>query len=209
MNRHTIQRWPFHALILYAVASLSTRERMHAQNGREVPNIAGTYEVMICRRSCVPQEAGEVLTRGYLVLEPGTFPLSSLPDRAQQYFRRYTAFLALGEGEGPPNACFVFDSPASTGVATRSEPVGVTRWKRDSADSIQIRLLRRTHTSYTAQVSVHGDELHGRGDSWNWRSGDGRAESDVVEGRRVGPADRNRCIRAAEARMTSLRSQAP
>jgi hypothetical protein len=164
--------------------------------------VAGTYAVDICRDSCQPASGGRVLSRGHIILEPRTFRLASLPDRAERYFRRFTAILALGEGEGDPNACFSLTPRTSLATNAGAEPVGVTRWRWVPGDSIHLQLRRANHTAYAAWITVRGTKLVGVGRSRTWPAEEPLV--DVIEGRRIGPPDRSICTRAAERRLREI-----
>jgi hypothetical protein len=186
---------------IVAIVLLGGEADAQARRGLRAPGVAGTYAVTICRVSCDPARGGEVLTRGHVVLEASTFRLTSLPDAAERYFRTVTALLALAEGEGDPNACFALTQPTSLDVNAGQEPVGVTRWRKTSGDTIRLELERGSHSSYAARFVVRGARLRGVGQS-EWQSED--APVDVLEGQRIGPPDRSLCLRAAERRLREI-----
>lgn len=186
----------------FAAAILATGADVQAQRSTRASDIPGTYAVTICAASCDTHTGGRVLTRGHLILEARTFRLASLPDDAERYFRKFTALLALAEGEGDPNACFVLQQPTSLDVSAGSQPNGVTRWRRAQGDTIHVELERGSHSSYKARFALRGSRLRGLGQPHVWQSDD--PPPDVIEGRRIGPPDRSICIRAAERHLREI-----
>ena len=190
--------------ILSALATtlLATGAEAQARWSAGATEIAGTYAVTICRGSCDTRGGGQVLTRGHLVLEGSSYRLASLPDEAERYFRKVTALLAMAEGEGDPNACFVLAPPARLDLSAGVQPIGVTRWRRAAGDTIRVELERGSHSSYKARFALRGSRLRGLGQRRTWRSDPPPAH--IIEGRRLGPPDRSICTRAAERHLREI-----
>ena len=185
-----------------AAAIVATGADAQARRSMGASDIPGTYAVTICRDSCDTRRGGQVLTRGHLVLERSAYRLASLPSEAERYFRDVTALLAMAEGEGDPNACFVLQQPTSLDVSAGSQPIGVTRWRWSPGDTIRVELERGSHSSYKARFTLRGSRLRGLGQSHTWQAED--PPPDVIEGRRIGPPDRSICTRAAERHLREI-----
>jgi hypothetical protein len=152
--------------------------------------VAGTYEVMVCRDRCDASRPEEALARGHLVLEAARYDFSDVPEPARSYIQRHEFILAVIDAERSPNACFVIENTRRAATYAGAAPVGVTKWEADSTGATTLPLFHSPDAGYIATVSIRGRELRGRGRSWGSGTGDGPIPSDSIIGRRIGPPDR-------------------
>lgn len=174
------------------------------ENSRSLSEpVAGTYTLTVCRTSC-DASVGRVLTSGTLVLEKHAYALLEIPDPARGYFDRSQALLIHEYAGGNPNACFVFPGNAS-GTLAGTTRVGLTRWTRSTRDTLDVRLYQSPDAGYDLRLRIGSTALDGQGESWGpWPESE-NSPLDVVIARRIGPPDRNLCIRAAEHWLQELR----
>lgn len=185
------------AAVLFGLASTSgLAAQPHPSSSS--PELAGTYEIRVCRGACGSPEAA--VARGHLVLEAEPFPMSDVPEPARSYIERSELILLISDDAiTDPNSCFVLERPRGAQSYAGISPVGFTRWKPDTAADLRVRFFHSPDAGYVARLSVGGDQIHGRGRSWGFGTGDPPMPDDTVVGRRIGPPDRARCIAAAEA----------
>jgi len=193
---------------LTAFCVLAMAARGHTLSGQEVGarSVAGTYAITICKDACRASDPSTVVARGYLVLEAGEFSLAGMPDAAERYFRD-DGTINRGDQDGdPPNACVVLEQ-TGTRTLTGLQPVGVTCWRRVEGDTLMVKIARAADAGYNAWLTLGRRGLTGRG----WAHGEAASErkDEVIEGRRIGPPDRSRCVRAVLSRAALLRSPSP
>ncbi len=170
----------------------------HTLSPTTVPEagVAGTYAVEVHPPGSVADEPSSVT--GYLVLEDSTFSLDEVPEPARSQFLRGPFLLAVVEAERRPNACFVLEARPGSRTYAALASVGMTRWRPEPQDSITVVLHRSPDAGYLATLSLRRGRMDGRGTSWG--AGDWHMDlpDDHVGGPRLGPPDRQLCIRAAE-----------
>lgn len=197
MNRmRTHPRW----MVACAMIGACTLPGTAAPGPAEWP---GTYEVTVCTQSCDPAVGGTVLARGHLVLESSAYDPQSVPETARTYFERHSIYLLHSVARGAPNACFVLERSEAAANRTYAgiQPVALTRWTRsDSSGTMRVPLFRSPDAGYVAEVMIQGAALTGTGKSWGSESSDLEGTGDIISGRRIGPPDRDLCLRAAAAR---------
>lgn len=117
------------------------------------------------------------------------------------------AFLYRAAG-GEPNACFGLTRLRRGRTYAGLTVAGLTRWRRsDAGDGFTIELYRSADARYVANLEARGRELHGRGESRGGRDpSEPPAPVDSIYARRIGPVDRNVCLRAAANDTTRRRS---
>lgn len=167
-----------------------------------VQEVAGTYDVMMCRGSC-EGEAAQVLARGRMVIESQPYSVEDMPSPARDYFKKYPDRLLNVDAEGAPNLCFAMRKMAP-GTLAASGRVAVTRWTRGSGDTLLVRLYHSPDAGYDARFSLRAGMIAGTGESWGPWDESENSPPDVIAGRRIGPVDRGLCIRAAEERWAEL-----
>jgi hypothetical protein len=184
--------------------------RGHSLSGQEVGerSVAGTYAITICQNICRSSDPSTAVARGHLVLEADAFSLSSLPDDAERYFRDFGTINRGDEGRGPPNACFVLER-TTTRTLAGLQPVGVTRWSRAAGDTLMVKIAQLTDAGYNAWLTIGSRGLTGRGRGWAHGESANERKYEEIRGRRIGPPDRSRCVRAALSRAALLRSPPP
>lgn len=170
----------------------------HTTRPAAVPGegVAGTYAVEVYPALEATTEPPSV--SGYLVLEDSTFSLDEISEPARSQILRSAFLLARVEAEGRPNACFVLEGRSATRTYAGLASVGMTRWRHQAVDSITIALYRSPDAGHRATFVLRGNRIGGRGTSWG--AGDWHRDlpDDRIRGRRLGPPDRDLCIRAAE-----------
>ena len=159
--------------------------------------LPGTYSVSICPTPCNPAQTEGVAVAGHLVLE--TTPYTDAEVAAvQRTYGGHGAFLYRAAG-GEPNACFGLTRIRRGRSYAGLDAAGLTRWRRsDDGHGITIELYHSPDARYLATLAAHGRELHGRGESQGGRDpSEPAAPPDSIYARRIGPVDRNVCLRAA------------
>jgi hypothetical protein len=189
-------------LVLFACTSVQGLTGCSHAPGADpapVPGIAGTYEIEICRDSCVGEDAPHLLTRGCLVLDDTVYDWDRFPRAMREYLEKYESVLTVIRTQREPNACFVLGSSEDPDTYAGMSPVGVTKWLPNEENSLSVALFHSHDAGYVARLTLGGQGLRGRGRSWG--AGDWHQEvpADVLHGRRIGAPDWGICIRAAEA----------
>ena len=161
--------------------------------------VAGTYDVLICRGPCDLRRPEQAMAHGHLVLEAAPYPFAEVPEPAQSYLRDREPYLVIADARSAPNACFVLRKEPLARTYGGITPVAMTRWAADTAAMIRLPLYHSPDAGYITTLTFRGSEIHGRGRSWGFGTGDGPIPGDTIVGRRIGPPDRARCILAAEA----------
>jgi hypothetical protein len=132
------------------------------------------------------------------VIEGAEYPFSTLPPVARGYLDREHYTLLRDDTIVDPNACFVLDRVNKGDSYVGIARVGVTRVELHGG-RVSIDLFHSPNAGYYVVLRPAAGELRGHGTSWGFGVERGRAAQDSVRARRIGPADRTRCIRAAEA----------
>jgi len=96
------------------------------------------------------------------------------------------------------NACFVLDRTHHAPTHAGIERAAVTTWARDSTGTIRTTLFQSPDAGYVASFVVDQGSISGTGRSW-LAPERGVFPRDFISGRRIGPPDRERCVRGIEA----------
>jgi hypothetical protein len=157
----------------------------------------GTYTVSICPTPCDPSRAESAAVVGHLVLETTSYTEAEV-EAAQGIYGSRGAFLYRAAG-GEPNACFGLTRLREGLTYAGIRVAGLTRWRpSEEGGRFTIELYRSADARYLATLEARGRELHGRGESQGGRDPTERAAvADSIYARRIGPVDRNVCLRAA------------
>ena len=168
-------------------------------------SVVGTYELQVCRLAC-PANAdratgrvvGATLRRGYLIL-------SDTPTGFEQ--RRDSIGILLGGFIRPPsNGCYKLDIVRAD-LPSYAYTLGGTHWELDSSGTrIDFGLYDSPDAGYGVSATVRDGTLRGTGESWGAGAAAVDYPADVIEGRRVGPADLGLCLAAVGPAWKAIRS---
>ena len=187
-----------------ALAACKTREG-HPAPDANLP-LPGTYALSICPTPCNPARAESAAVVGHLVLETAPYTDAEV-EAVQRIYGGHGVFLYRAAG-GEPNACFGLTRRRRGLTYAGLSVAGLTRWRPiQEGDGFTIELYRSPDARYRATLQAHGRELRGRGESHGGRDPTERAApADSIYARRIGPVDRNVCLRAAANDTTRRRS---
>lgn len=151
-------------------------------------SVPGTYDILICKGACGFDSSENVLVRGSLVLEDQTFPS---PSASWDPIR----FDWLSFPHGTANACFVLATIEAGRTYAGQSGNGFTTWSL-AADKLTLRLFASPDAGYEVSVVLDKEGFSGIGTSTGAGVGAPPSSrgSDVVIGRRAGPANRAICM---------------
>jgi len=157
-------------------------------------DVPGSYELLICKGPCSFAAAGNVLVRGFVVLEAAEFEEAEILEPVRRVFDFGYSII------GNPRGCFVLDTLEENRTYAGIIEIGFTRWSWMDG-KLHFELYASPDAWYHTHVSMAAEGFRGQGTS----SGVGMAAPgwppDVVIGRRTGPPDRMKCIQAAMKRL--------
>lgn len=160
---------------------------------------AGTWEIRVCKaiRACLEHEHLSILARGILVLSEDSLGMGDLPASARPWF-------ALFAAPGRARSCYTLERLRHPGSSTTYAGIFPVRWsgwtRGEALDSIAFSLYRSPDAGHVVYARILGDSLHGSGkshmapamgDLTSWGT-------DIVIGKRIGPANPAPCIAAAK-----------
>jgi hypothetical protein len=156
----------------------------------DTPSVPGTYEVFVCRPECDLAAPEKALVRGIVVLMPGEFDPSEIPEPELESFRYGYAY------DASPTGCFALDTLQAERTFAGINRVGFLRWF-GSYESVRFDLYASADAGYKATVAITRDGFSGKGSSWGAGVAAPGYGPDVVVARRTGPPDLERCVTAA------------
>lgn len=177
------------SVTVISLIALSAAQESGAKGKRL--GMAGTYRVSFCQLRCSDTFAADV--RGYIVLSDAPISLASLPPRIR---RRVELQFQEVRRSDRPNACFTLVAKPRTKSVAGAEPVGFTSWVGDDS-SADLSLFRAPDSGYDLSLELSQDSVRGVGHFYSGNGPGAQLLIDSVIGRRVGPPDVARCLRAA------------
>ena len=194
------------ALYLAAFLPLSCRERLPSI-GPPDSSAVGTYELVLCRRTCGFDDSSAALIRATLVLDSTKIPV---PDSQADYFAiaNASAWATDLRDDHPESACFVLRETTRPPQTSHGVPlvrgvpaVAVTNWRYGLDSGLVLELYRSPDAALRMEAVVSGRQLVGR-----TRAAGPQGEGDIgaryVTGRRMGNPEPNVCLQAAPAHWT-------
>ncbi len=185
MNRHLV-------VVLGTACILSCQFVLAGPGSVCVPG-SGTYDVLVCKGPCSFAGPTNVVVKGTLVLTDEPFAIAAINDFSPARFEyAYT----IG---GDPNGCFVLDTIKSDQTYAGLITYGLTFWFGKS-DQVNFDLYASPDAWHVASVTLSPTGFEGKGQSGGVGAAEPHLGSDVVVGRRLGPANLGKCIAAAGER---------
>src|SRR5437867_4643231 len=111
------------------------------------PDVAGTYEIQICRPACDSDATTNLLVRGLVVLESKEFSPSDIPESERKVFEYGYGYDAL------PNGCFVLETIQREHTYAGIDAIGFTRWVV-APQGVRLDLYSSPDAGYRAKVQV-------------------------------------------------------
>jgi hypothetical protein len=156
----------------------------HPAGARTASDVAGTYELILCKGACSFAERRNVFATAFIVLFDGVMPLKDVDriDPTYLYDPRQI------------NACYVVKRKTDAPSYADAGGIGVSTWQRDG-HAIHLLLFHSPDAGYSVEVKRQGTLLAGSGTS----SGVGMGapppgyDPDTIVGRRLGPPDVSVC----------------
>lgn len=118
-------------------------------------DLAGTYELLICKRACSFAHRRDVFATAILVLYDSAIPQKEV-DRIEPTYL-YDPLKA--------NACYAVKRNVEAQSYASASEVGVSSWRR-SERTIQFLLFHSPDAGYSVELKRTGDLLIGTGRSW-------------------------------------------
>jgi hypothetical protein len=183
---------PVHLLGIIALVGT-----VYAADGATSPcegDVAGSYDLLVCKGACDFSSPKNVLVRGFVILEAEEFSTSEIMEPIRQVFGFGYSFAQ------DPRGCFVLETLEQNRTYAGIIPIGFTAWSWQDR-SITFELYASPDAFYTTWVKLTKEGFSGQGAS----SGVGAAapgwSPDIVIGRRIGPPERMKCIKEAILRL--------
>lgn len=153
-------------------------------------DVAGTYELVVCRSACEPADVEGQAERIRLSLYAE--PLFTTGPLAGRRPERYEMFPHLWDTPERANACFsmAYD-PEGTFIGI--DPRAITAWSADTAGTLAFSLYRSPDAGSEVNVRRTADGLVGEVRDWSVMGARASSRSLYVAARRVGPPDPRVC----------------
>jgi hypothetical protein len=190
--RTTVSLIAFATVGMALTTTLACRSRPtgRAREAATLSAYSGSYAANFCSGECA--DSSTLSARGTLVLFDSTISLGRLTSRARQVALRN--FGAVRRQDSLPNACYILRPGDSSRQSTVSNlSFSFTTWVADTG-GVEFLLFRSPEAGYTVSARLRGDSLIGHGVHWQ----PDRRLVDVFTAQRVGDADVETCLRAAE-----------
>jgi hypothetical protein len=146
--------------------------------------IAGTYELIICKTACSFSNRDNVIAKADIVFLDHMMSL----EEAQHINPLYNA------DTRDSNACYTVERSDEAKTYAGVRKTDTSRWLI-SGNTIKFDLFRSPDAGYAAEVKRTGSSLLGTGESWGVGMGAPPKDygPDIIVGRRVGPPDISVC----------------
>jgi hypothetical protein len=149
-----------------------------------VSQVAGTYEIIICKRACSFSDRENVIATAALVLFDHVMTLEewSRIDPNYNYDTRDS------------NACYTVSRKDGAQTYAGVSKKGISPWVLNG-DTIEFNLFRSPDAGYSVEVNQTGNLLAGTGKSWGAGMGAPPKEygPDIIVARRLGPPNISAC----------------
>ena len=156
-------------------------------------DVPGSYDVLICKGPCGFGAPTNVVVKGVLVL-------AAAPISAQSLNRLISLKFEYAYGIGrDTNGCFVLDTIRQNQTYAGLIEFGLTLW-RVHEQQVSFELYTSPDAGHFATVTMTSDGFQGTGGSSGGVVAEGEGTPDVLVAKRLGPAQIDTCVKAAEQR---------